>query len=155
MTEKEYREIGKSYLEPIKNIAMRINSLKEDLKNIQSDIVSIGAIDYSKERISGGGTPSGIDLCIIRLEERSKSIKSEIGRLIDEREYARDVIEQCTKGREKILLVREYIDGKDAKYAKSFIDRGKSQANEIKTAALIKVGAYIGDGVLFIGTNRG
>lgn len=155
MTEKEYREIGKSYLEPIKNIAMRINSLKEDLKNIQSDIVSIGAIDYSKERISGGGTPSGIDLCIIRLEERSKSIKSEIGRLIDERECARDVIEQCTKGREKILLVREYIDGKDAKYAKSFIDRGKSQANEIKTAALIKVGAYIGDGILFIGTNRG
>jgi hypothetical protein len=65
MTDKEYREVGKSYLEPIKSVSIRINSLKEDLNNTMNDIVSIGAIDYSKERLSGGGTPTGIERCIL------------------------------------------------------------------------------------------
>ena len=55
MTDKEYREIGKEFLEPIKLISMKIKSLKEDLKHLQSDITTIGAVDYSKERLSGGG----------------------------------------------------------------------------------------------------
>ena len=56
MTDKDYRELAKEYLEPIKLITMKINSLKEDLKHLQSDITTIGAVDYSKERLTGGGT---------------------------------------------------------------------------------------------------
>ena len=67
MTDKEYREIGKEFLEPIKLISMKIKSLKEDLKRLQSDVTTIGAIDYSKERLSGGGTPGGLDQQIVRL----------------------------------------------------------------------------------------
>lgn len=154
MTDKEYREVGKAYLEPIKSVSIRINSLKEDLNNTMNDIVSVGAIDYSKERLSGGGTPTGIERCIIRLENKREAVQAEIRQLIEERENAYDVIKHCTRGQEQILLLREYIDGKDAKYAKSFIDRGKSQANDMKTAALIKVGAFIQDGILLIGLNR-
>ena len=109
MTDKEYREIGKEFLEPIKLISMKIKSLKEDLKHLQSDITTIGAVDYSKERLSGGGTPGN----------------------------------QCTTGKTNILLMREYIDGESAKYAKSFTDLGKTQASELKTLGLINVGKFL------------
>ena len=143
MTDKEYREIARQYLEPIKMVQMRINSLKEDLKNLQDDVCTIGAIDYSKERLSGGGTPSGLDMQIIRLENKRSAVNKEIGRLIDERENAAEIINLCTAGKENILLIREYIDGKSAKHARYFTDLGKSQASELKTSALIKVGYYL------------
>lgn len=143
MTDKEYRELGRQYLEPIKTISLRINSLKEDLKHIQSDILTIGAVDYSKERLTGGGTPSGLECQIMRLESKRDSVNKEIGRLIDDRLNASDVIDKCTEGVENILLTREYIDGKSAKYAKSFTELGKSQANEAKNNALIKVGRWL------------
>ena len=39
--------------------------------------------------------------------------------------------------------MREYIDGESAKYAKSFTDLGKTQAAELKTLGLIKVGKFL------------
>ena len=140
MTDKEYRELAKEYLEPIKLITMKIKSLKEDLKHLQSDITTIGAIDYSKERLSGGGTPGGLDRQIVRLESKRDAAQKEIGALIDERETAADIINTCTKGKENILLMR---DGKSAKHARYFTDLEKSQANELKTAGLVKVGYYL------------
>ena len=136
MTDKEYRELAKEYLEPIKLITMKIKSLKEDLKHLQSDITTIGAIDYSKERLSGGGTPGGLDRQIVRLESKRDAAQKEIGALIDERETAADIINTCTKGKENILLMREYVDGKSAKHARYF-------TSELKTAGLIKVGYYL------------
>ena len=102
MTDKEYRELAKEYLEPIKLITMKIKSLKEDLKHLQSDITTIGAIDYSKERLSGGGTPGGLEQQIIRLESKRDAAQKEIGALIDERETAADIINTCTKGKDTI-----------------------------------------------------
>jgi len=143
MTDKEYRELAKEYLEPIKLISMKIKSLKEDIKRLQSDVTTIGAIDYSKERLSGGGTPGGLERQIVRLESKRDAIKEEIGALIDERETAADIINKCTIGKVNILLMREYIDGESAKYAKSFTDLEKTQSSELKTIGLIKVGKYL------------
>lgn len=145
MTDKEYRELGKEYLEPIKLISMKIKSLKEDLKHLQSDITTIGAVDYSKEWLSGGGTPGGLDRQIVRLESKRDAVKEEIGALVDKRETAADIINKCTKDKVNILLMREYIDGESAKYAKSFTDLGKTQASELKTIGLIKVGKFLHD----------
>lgn len=143
MTDKEYREIGKEFLEPIKLISMKIKSLKEDLKRLQSDVTTIGAIDYSKERLSGGGTPGGLDRQIVRLESKRDAVKEEIGALIDERETAADIINKCTIGKTNILLMREYIDGESTKYAKSFTDLEKTQSSELKTLGLIEVGKFL------------
>lgn len=143
MTDKDYREIAKEYLEPIKLITMKINSLKEDLKHLQSDITTIGAVDYSKERLTGGGMPGGLDRQIVRLESKRDAVHKEIGALIDERETAADIINTCTKGKTNILLLREYIDGKSAKHARYFTDLEKSQAAELKTAGLVQVGYYL------------
>lgn len=145
MTDKEYRELGKEYLEPIKLISMKIKSLKEDLKHLQSDITTIGAVDYSKERLSGGGTPGGLEQQIVRLESKRDAVHKEIGALVDKRETAADIINKCTKDKVNILLMREYIDGESAKYAKSFTDLGKTQASELKTIGLIKVGKFLHD----------
>ena len=68
---------------------MKIKSLKEDLKRLQSDVTTIGAIDYSKERLSGGGTPGGLDRQIVRLESKRDAVKEEIGALIDGRKRRR------------------------------------------------------------------
>lgn len=143
MTDKDYRELAKEYLEPIKLITMKINSLKEDLKHLQSDITTIGAVDYSKERLTGGGTPGGLEQQIIRLESKRDAVHKKIGALIDERETAADIINTCTTGKANILLLREYIDGKSAKHARYFTDLEKSQAAEIKTAGLVQVGYYL------------
>ena len=59
MTDKEYREIGKEFLEPIKLISMKIKSLKEDLKRLQSDVTTIGPLIIARNELSGGGTPVG------------------------------------------------------------------------------------------------
>ena len=143
MTDKEYRELAKEYLEPIKLISMKIKSLKEDLKHVQSDIVTIGAVDYSKERLTGGGTPGGLEQQIIRLESKRDAVNKEIGALIDKRETAADIINIYTEGKANILLMREYIDGKSAKHARYFTDLEKSQAAELKTAGLVRVGYYL------------
>ena len=143
MTDKEYRELAKEFLEPIKLISMKIKSLNEDIKRLQSDVTTIGAIDYSKERLSGGGTPGGLERQIVRLESKRDAIKEEIGALIDERETAADIINKCTIEKVNILLMREYIDGESAKYAKSFTDLEKTQSSELKTIGLIKVGKYL------------
>ena len=143
MTDKDYRELAKEYLEPIKLITMKINSLKADLKHLQSSITTIGAVDYSKERLTGGGTPGGLEQQIVRLESKRDAVHKEIGALIDERETAADIINICTKGKTNILLLREYIDGKSAKHARYFTDLEKSQAAELKTAGLVQVGKFL------------
>ena len=109
---------------------MKINSLKEDLKHLQSDITTIGAVDYSKERLTGGGTPGGLEQQIIRLESKRDAVHKEIGALIDERETAADTINTCTTG--KYFIIARIHRRKKRQACTVFYRFGKVASGRIK-----------------------
>jgi hypothetical protein len=49
----DYKEKASAYLQDIKMIAIRIQSLRQDIRKLQYDIITLSAIDYSKDRVSG------------------------------------------------------------------------------------------------------
>ena len=49
----DYKEKATAYLQDIKMIAIRIQSLRHDIRKLQYDIITLSAIDYSKDRVSG------------------------------------------------------------------------------------------------------
>ena len=78
----DYKEKATAYLQDIKLIAIRIQSLRQDIRKLQYDIITLSAIDYSKDRVSGGGTPVGLESDVARLVDTVDAKKREIAKLI-------------------------------------------------------------------------
>ena len=78
----DYKEKASAYLQDIKMIAIRIQSLRQDIRKLQYDIITLSAIDYSKDRVSGGGTPAGLERDVARLVDTVDAKKREIAKLI-------------------------------------------------------------------------
>ena len=54
--EKQLIEKAVEYLQPVKLIDVQIASIKEEINQLRANLTSIGAIDYSKDRVTGGRT---------------------------------------------------------------------------------------------------
>ena len=76
----DYKEKATAYLQDIKLIAIRIQSLRQDIRKLQYDIITLSAIDYSKDRVSGGGTPVGLEGDVARLVDTVDAKKREIAK---------------------------------------------------------------------------
>jgi hypothetical protein len=78
LDEKKLIEIAMEYLQPVKLIDVQIASIKEEINQLRANLTSIGAIDYSKDRVTGGGTPQGLEVSVSRfmdtVAERDKRI---------------------------------------------------------------------------------
>ena len=76
--EKKLIEMAVEYLQPVKLIDVQIASIKEEINQLRANLTSIGAIDYSKDRVTGGGTPQGLEGSVARfldtVAERDKRI---------------------------------------------------------------------------------
>ena len=76
--EKQLIEKAVEYLQPVKLIDVQIASIKEEINQLRANLTSIGAIDYSKDRVTGGGTPQGLEGSVARfidtVAERDKRI---------------------------------------------------------------------------------
>ena len=76
--EKQLIEKAVEYLQPVKLIDVQIASIKEEINQLRANLTSIGAIDYSKDRVTGGGTPQGLEVSVSRfmdtVAERDKRI---------------------------------------------------------------------------------
>lgn len=59
--DKKLIEMAVEYLQPVKLIDVQIASIKEEINQLRANLTSIGAIDYSKDRVTGCGTPQGLD----------------------------------------------------------------------------------------------
>ena len=78
LDEKKLIEMAVEYLQPVKLIDVQIASIKEEINQLRANLTSIGAIDYSKDRVTGGGTPQGLEGSVARfldtVAERDKRI---------------------------------------------------------------------------------
>lgn len=78
LDEKQLIEKAVEYLQPVKLIDVQIASIKEEINQLRANLTSIGAIDYSKDRVTGGGTPQGLEVSVSRfmdtVAERDKRI---------------------------------------------------------------------------------
>ena len=76
--EKQLIEKAVEYLQPVKLIDVQIASIKEEINQLRANLTSIGAIDYSKDRVTGGGNPKGLEGSVARfldtVAERDKRI---------------------------------------------------------------------------------
>ena len=78
LDEKQLIEKAVEYLQPVKLVDVQIASIKEEINQLRANLTSIGAIDYSKDRVTGGGTPQGLEASVSRfmdtVAERDKRI---------------------------------------------------------------------------------
>lgn len=139
MNEQSCIDEALSYLKPIKFIELQIQSTKRELKRLNSDITTIGAVDYSKDRISGGEV-KGLADSVAKLVDTERRCRERIKVLIDKREEARRYIDALTCEIGRVLLKEEYINGMSAKGAMAFSGYGKSQGQGHKRTALIELG---------------
>lgn len=139
----DYKEKASAYLQDIKLIAIRIQSLRQDIRKLQYDIITLSAIDYSKGRVSGGGTPVGLEEDVARLVDTVDTKKWEIAKLVAKREEARALIEkvECIPGR--IILAQEYINGAFPKKVQAMICYEKSSYFNLKNKALNELGELL------------
>lgn len=137
--------IASNYLKVIKSSTLEIQSAKRELQRLRSDITSLGAIDYSKDRISGGGTPEGLESSIAKMVDSEARCVEKTNNLIALRENARQMIDSldCVTG--KVILMQEYVNGMSFKGVVSFVGFSKSQAQLYKREALEQLGALIAD----------
>ncbi len=147
MLDERLIAIASNYLKEIKSSTLEIQSAKRELQRLRSDITSLGAIDYSKDRVSGGGTPEGLESSIAKMVDSESRCLEKTNDLIILREDARKLIDSldCVIG--KIILMQEYVNGMSFKGVVSFVGLSKSQTQLYKREALEQLGTLIPDQV--------
>ena len=147
MLDERLIAIASNYLKEIKSSTLEIQSAKRELQRLRSDITSLGAIDYSKDRVSCGGTPEGLESSIAKMVDSESRCLEKTNDLIILREDARKLIDSldCVIG--KIILMQEYVNGMSFKGVVSFVGLSKSQTQLYKREALEQLGTLIPDQV--------
>lgn len=141
LDEKQLIEKAVEYLQPVKLIDVQIASIKEEINQLRANLTSIGAIDYSKDRVTGGGTPQGLEGSVARfldtVAERDKRI-DELSKL------KCDAITKIDNLDEKlgaIILRYEFILNNSADEALKMLGNySERQVKRYKQKALLELG---------------
>lgn len=100
---------SREYLERLRTIDREIEALQAENLRLQSDIMNISAIDYSKDRITGG-KPLDISDKIARLELHSAKVANEWAELLELRAEARNYISLMENPIHRAVLIERYIN---------------------------------------------
>lgn len=99
---------AKEYLEYIRSLGVRIRMEEQQIACLRQDICSIQALDYSKDRITGGH-PLDVSDKIARLDELIEKAYDDWDRFIDIRAEARQLISELASTKQQEVLIRRYI----------------------------------------------
>lgn len=99
---------AKEYLEYIRSLGVRIRMEEQQIAWLRQDICSIQALDYSKDRITGG-RPLDVSDKIARLDELIEKAYVDWDRFIDIRAEARQLISELASTKQQEVLIRRYI----------------------------------------------
>lgn len=99
---------AKDYLEYIRSLGIRIRMEEQQIAWLRQDICSIQALDYSKDRITGGH-PLDVSDKIARLDELIEKAYDDWDRFIDIRAEARQLISELASTKQQEVLIRRYI----------------------------------------------
>lgn len=99
---------AKEYLEYVRSLDTRLRIKELEITQLRNDICSIQALDYTKDRISGG-SPVDISDKIARLDELIRAANEEWDELIAERERANTRIRKLESIKQQEVLTRRFI----------------------------------------------
>ena len=99
---------AKEYLEHVRSLDIRLRMKGAQISQLQRDICCIQALDYTKDRISGG-SPVDISDKIARLDELIREANDEWDELIAERERANARIRKLESIKQQEVLTRRFI----------------------------------------------
>lgn len=99
---------AKEYLEYIRSLDIRLRMKETQISRLRADICCIQALDYTKDRISGG-SPVDISDKIARLDELIRAANEEWDELIAERERANARIRKLESIKQQEVLTRRFI----------------------------------------------
>lgn len=99
---------AKEYLEYVRSLDIRLRMKESQISRLRADICCIQALDYTKDRISGG-SPVDISDKIARLDELIRTANDEWDELIAERERANARIRKLESIKQQEVLTRRFI----------------------------------------------
>ena len=99
---------AKEYLEYVRSLDIRLRMKDAQISQLQRDICCIRALDYTKDRITGG-SPVDISDKIARLDELIREANEEWDELITERERANARIRKLESIKQQEVLTRRFI----------------------------------------------
>ena len=99
---------AKEYLEYVRSLDTRLRIKELEITQLRNDICSIQALDYSRDKITGG-SPIDISGKIVRLDELIRKANEDWDRLIDEREKANTRIRKLESIKQQEVLTRRFI----------------------------------------------
>lgn len=99
---------AKDYLEYIRSLGIRIRMEEQQIEWLRQDICSLQALDYSKDKITGGH-PLDVSDKIARLDELIEKAYDDWDRFIDIRAEARQLISELASTKQQEVLIRRYI----------------------------------------------
>lgn len=102
---------AKEYLEYIRSLETRLRMKEERIAQLQHDICSLQALDYAKDKITGG-SPIDVSDKIARLDELIRDTNREWDELIEVREQAKSLIAKLESATQQEVLTKRYIQNK-------------------------------------------
>lgn len=146
--EKQLIEKAVEYLQPVKLVDVQIASIKEEINQLRANLTSIGAIDYSKDRVTGGGTPQGLEGSIAKFMDTTEKRNKEIERLAELKCDAITLIDSLDEKLGAVILRYEYILNNTTEDAYKMIGNySAKQAKRYKQRALIECGEKLSTNV--------
>lgn len=141
----DYCDIARDYLKPICRYRIRIDVLKERIETLRGDLYTLRAVDYSKERLSGGGTPSGIDGGIATLVDAESAALAEMAELVTRKETAVSIINELPDMDWKNILTHAYVNGYDNQEIADRISLSVDRVKQLRRDALYEFGRRLGN----------
>lgn len=139
--EKQLIEKAVEYLQPVKLIDVQIASIKEEINQLRANLTSIGAIDYSKDKVTGGGTPQGLEGSVARFLDTVAERDKRIDELSELKCDAITLIDSLDEKLGAVILRYEYILNNTTEDAYKMIGNySTKQAKRYKQRALIECG---------------
>ena len=141
LDEKQLIEKAVEYLKPVKLVETQIESIKREINLLRSNMMSIGAIDYSRDRVSGGGTPQGLDGSMAKFLDTVAERNKRIDELADLKIDAIKRVDALDETLGAIILRYEFILNNSTEDAYKMIGNySEKQAQRYKQKALLEFG---------------
>lgn len=141
LDEKQLIEKAVEYLQPVKLVETQIESIKKEINLLRLNMTTIGAIDYSKDRVSGGGTPQGLDGSVAKFLDVVAERNKRIDELTDLKCDAIRRIDALDEKQGAIILRYEFILNNSTDDALKMIGNySERQAKRYKQKALLEFG---------------
>lgn len=103
---------AKEYLEQLEILNTVINQKIEELHELKTDSINVGAIDYSKDRVQGGKQGNPVQDAVSRFVDLENTINDEIDQYANSKHLLINQIQQLHNNNYIQILFKKYVQFK-------------------------------------------